>query len=125
MIKHTFKVAKAAGATQHDVSVNVPTFAEMTKTQRENLVAEGLRSVTIKAQGTLRRRLNDKNPTKPGAALNAEAQNAFDNVINGTKSAAPSIVLDATVMGFTREQIDALTSQGATVVNIPAELAGK
>jgi hypothetical protein len=121
MIAHTFNVSNDGGDTTTEITVNIPTFDEMTVAQRQNLVAEGYKSVTIKAQGTLRRR---QSKGIRGKALEAEAQAAFDAIINGTRTTAPKLIIDATEMMLTREQIDLMVSKGATVVNIPPELAG-
>jgi hypothetical protein len=129
---HTFKVAKSEGAAQHDVAVKVPTFKEATEKQRENAWNEAIRSITIKVQGTLRRRL--AKGIKPGEALNGEAQRAFDAILNGTALAPASTIVDAAefLAGFdlkndamrklARGQVDLLTARGATVVNVPKEL---
>lgn len=119
MIKHTFSVAAEEGATSHPVAVNVPTFAEATQAQKLKMWDEAIRSVTIKVQGTLRRRLAKG---IRGEALSKEAQAAFDAVMNGTRATAPSVVVDATALKLTRAQVDALTASGATVTNIPANL---
>ena len=120
--KYSFSVSKEEGATSHDVAIVLPdTF---TAAQTKNLVEEGLKSVRIKVQGTLRRALSKDKPVKPGVEMNALAQSAFDAVINGSRVEVRPTV-DATAMKLTREQIDLMTADGYTVINIPAALAKK
>jgi hypothetical protein len=116
MRTHTFTVRKDEDSPEHDVSVKVVTYAEATEAQRKNLFEEGMSSVTIKVQGTCRRRLAKG---IRGEALNAEAQKAFDAVINGTKAAASVVVMDATANKFNAAQIAALEASGVVVINKP------
>jgi hypothetical protein len=117
---YAFTVSKSEGATSHEVKVLLPdTF---TAAQTKNLVEEGLKSVRIKVQGTLRRRLSQNNPVKPGEPLNREAQAAFDAVLNGTRPEAAKQRFDCVAMKFTRAQVDLMVANGAEVYNIPANL---
>lgn len=119
MIQHTFKVKESEESTTvHEVTVSVPTYEEATEAQRKNLYDEGLASVTIKAQGTCRRRLGKG---VRGEALNAEAQEAFNAIINGQTRRASAVVVDAKALRLSWEQIAGLEKFGATVINKPAD----
>lgn len=114
MKTHIFKVRMDEKSAEHTVSVKVPTFAEATDAQKQQMWDEGISSVTIKVQGTCRRRLAKGVKGEP---LNAEAQKAFDAVINGTRAAANVVVVDAKALKLSAAQITALEASGATVVN--------
>ena len=130
-----FSVRKDENAQQHNVEVDFVTFDEATDAQRRKMWAEGIDGVTIKVQGTLRRALK-KDGTLRGATLNARAQQAWTDVMNGTRSEVVREVkiMDCTVLLPTwdlttedgikaaRTQVDTLTAAGYTVKNIPAEL---
>lgn len=122
MLKHTFKVSQKKGATAHEVTIEIPSYAEATEVQRERMWNEGIDSVVIKVQGTLRRRLAAG--VRPGERLNAEAQTAFQNVLDNVRTVTVQKTrIDATALELTRKQIDALVAGGAEVYNIPANLA--
>lgn len=115
MLTHSFKVKESEESqTSHEVTVKVPSFEDATEAQRKNLFDEGLASVTIKVQGTCRRRLGKG---IRGEALKAEAQAAFDAIFNGTTRRATSIVMDAKAEKYTKAQIAQLEAAGVTVIN--------
>lgn len=120
--QHTFKVSEKAGATEHEVTIRVPTFEDATEEQKRAGFEKGIRTLVIDTQRPLRVKISKG--TK-GEALNAAAQTAFNNALAGVRAASGGTILDATALKLTREQIDLMTAQGATVVNIPAKLAGK
>lgn len=119
---HSFKVSASKGAEEHNVKVTVPTWNEATEAQRRNAWDAAISSWTISVQSGLRKPVGDRGLR--GDALNADAQRRFDAKVNGTRANGGTVV-DATALGLNREQIDALVAAGATVVNIPAKLAGK
>lgn len=127
-IQHKFSVALSKGGTQHAVEVSLPTFAEADEAMRERMWNEGRAGVTIRVQGRLRRAIEGG---MRGKALETFAQTAFDEAlkgIRGTRSPVVQVVrpkIDATALGLSRAQIDALVAGGAEVYNIPPELAGK
>lgn len=117
MLKHSFTVAKDADSPSVEVSVNVKSFEEADAAMRKRMWEEAMKSVTIKVQGTLRRRMGKG---IKGAALVTEAQEAFDNVLNGVRSRTVSKpAVDATEAKLTRAQIDLLVASGVEVRNIP------
>lgn len=121
MLVHEFTVAASEGATSHNVRVKLPTFGEASLVQRQNAWGEAVRAITVKVQGTLRRRLRKG---VRGETLNVEAQRAFDAILNGIKSGGkPVQVVDANELPYLAldvEQVDALVehfeSQGFEVV---------
>lgn len=118
-MKHTFKVALSEGSTQHEVSIITPAYATASDAQRQVMWAEGMNSVTIKVQGTLRRRLNKG---IKGEALQKEAQAAWDAILNNRpRTAIVKPVIDAEALGLSLEQCEALEAQGCEVINKPED----
>lgn len=106
MLTHTFTVRRDENAPEHEISVEIPSFAEASEAQREVMWNEGVTSVTIKVQATARRRLAKG---KRGEALVADCQAAFDAILNGSSRARPVIVLKRSD-GFTDEQVALMAS---------------
>lgn len=131
MAKDVFKVRAEAGATEHTIAVEIPTFAEATERQRQNAWEYAIRAVRIKVQGRLRERI--KKGVR-GEALSREAQAFFDAALNGETARASATVIDfatlfagfnledAEVRKLVRRQMNTLTAGRATIVNIPPEM---
>lgn len=125
-VTRKFNVSESDGATEHEVSIKTPDYASANLAQRNVMWNEGLKSITIKVQGTLRRRIKDG---IRDAALAIEAQKAWDSILNGTpRDTTPTVTLDFAVLsltGMTVEQVKGLAkhldSQGNNVIlqNLP------
>lgn len=116
----SFKVSQSAGSESHNITVTMPAYEEASLQQRRKMYQEGIDGVTIKVQGSLRRRLAKG---IKGAALQAEAQSAWDAILNGTKQAVQP-VFDAKGTTLTLEQVSLFETQGFKVVNYElAEIA--
>lgn len=119
-MRHTFKVALGKGATQHEIAVETPDFDKATDAQRRVLFAEGVDSVTIKVQGSLRRRLEKG---VKGSALLHEAQQAWDAIINSRPRTYGPPPVDYMAVPeadrLSKGQVRALQDAGYTFVNLP------
>lgn len=115
MKAYTFKVRESAGSKVYTVTIKTPQYSEATDQQRKRMFAEGEDGVTIKVQGTLRRRIT-KGVTSE-AALSAEAQTAWDAILNGQRLITVPVI-DAKGMYYSPEQVAAIESQGVKMVNL-------
>lgn len=114
-VARTFSVAADADSPSVDLTVQVDTFKSATPEARERMFEEGLRSITIKVQGTLRRRMAKG---VRGAALAAEAQKVWDATVAGLRAErAPAVIIDAKALKLSKEQVAAMRAAGATVIN--------
>lgn len=115
MKTYTFKVRASAGSKVYNITIKTPQYSEATDAQRKRMFAEGEDGVTIKVQGTLRRRIEKGINTEE--ALSAEAQTAWDAILNGQRMVTVPVI-DAKGMYYSPEQVAAIESQGVKMVNL-------
>lgn len=115
MKTYTFKVRQSAGSKVYDITIKTPQYSEATDAQRKRMFAEGEDGVTIKVQNTLRRRIEKGINTNE--ALSAEAQTAWDAILNGQRLVTVPVV-DAKGVYFTPEQVAAVEASGAKMINV-------
>ncbi len=115
MKTYTFKVRQESGSKVFNVTIKTPQYSEATDQQRKRMFAEGEDGVTIKVQGTLRRRIAKGVNTE--AALSAEAQTAWDAILNGQRLVTVPVI-DAKGVYYSPEQVAAIESQGVKMVNV-------
>lgn len=117
-MRRIFDVSADADSPTHTLTVEAVDFDKATPAQRQAMYAEGLRSVTIKAQGTLRRKMAKNNGPRTTAQLQAVAQQVWDATFSGIRADVPTAtVVDAKALKLTPEQIAGLEASGAVVIN--------
>jgi hypothetical protein len=112
-MRHTFEVRRDKEGEAHEIAVNFPSYEEATEAQRKAVWHDARANITVKVQGTLRRRLEKG---VRGDRLQKEAQSAVNAVLSGISRRAEAMApLDAKALKLSPDQIKGLREQGIPV----------
>lgn len=112
--KHTFTFRPEAGGPQHSVTIEVPSWQDLTPEQQQTALRKAVSSWTIDIQRPLRKRAAKG---MKGDALSAEAQKFFNLALDAKPIDGESKIMDAEALELTPKQSAHFEGQGYTVLN--------